>query len=577
MSYRRLGVQAPALALTLAFGVASCGKGATDSTPPLPLTTVTRIEVQLEADSVLVGDSVTATARGLNREGTVITLSAISWSTADSSIGAVSGGGVLRARNIGIVSLDAASSGAVGSRTIRIVPRALRVRVLAPDTVQLIDEVQIVAQVETSAGVALLEVAPRFSVADTSVASTAAISVGRARVIVKKPGETDLLAVVGRDTTRRRFVVRFTPLRSLTIGIDARVVSIGDSVPLQITAVDSAGRSIPVGGTILGFEPLGTMLVRNGHLIAVAPGRVVVRAQNGASLATDTVTAQGPSEFPLDLVDGDGQNPLPLKVLLSMERVAIKWRRVIRVAPPGDYVRLQIGECRNAVPVNQFITGVRVLIKLDSLPVRIAGQGGPCVVRPNGLPLLGTVSLNLFNYATLSDRKLDDLIQHEVGHVLGLGTVWGRGVFGGLVVGDSSALDPIFVGPNALAAFSRLGRSTQFAGRRIPLQLGALGHWRVDAFGGEMMSPTLVAAGQPTSSVTVAALRDLGWTVEPEAYEEYALPDAGVSGRIVSPRIQSTGDVGARSLDGDILLPRLMISSAGRKVRLDLNGRPVSR
>lgn len=557
----------------LACVLASCGKGATDSTPPLPLTTVTRIEVQLAADSVLVGDSLTAAAKGLNRAGAVIVLSAITWSTTDSSIGAVSGGGVLRARNIGTVTLDALADGALGSRTVRVVPRPLRVRVVAPDTSQLVDEIQVSSEVQSAAGLPLPEVAPRFAVADTNIATVAPIGVGRARVNGRQIGSTDLLAIIGRDTTRRRLTLRLTPLRSLALQIESRVVAVGDSVPFVLTAIDTGGRAIPSTGTILALEPVGTMLVRNGHMIAIGIGRVVVGASNGATIARDTLTAQGTSEFPLDIVDGDGQRPLPLKVLLSMERVANKWRRVIRAAPAGDFVRLQVGECRNAVSVSQFITGVRVLVKLDSLPPRIGGQGGPCVLRPNGLPLLGTISLNLFNYNLLSDQKLDDLLQHEVGHVLGLGTIWGRGSFARLVDGDSSATDPIFVGPSALAAFTRLGRSTRFAGRRVPLQLGVLGHWRSDAFSGELMSPSLIATAQPTSSVTVAALRDLGWVVEPEAYEEYALPDAVIAGS-VSSRSVSARQLGSPSLDGDLLFPQLQITTGGRKVRLDPTGKP---
>jgi Leishmanolysin len=552
----------------------SCGRGATDATPPLPLTTVTRVDVQLAADTVLVGDSVSAGARAVNREGTVLSLATIVWSTADSSIVSVTPDGVLRARNVGSVRVEAVIGGTVGSRTVRVVTRPIRVRILAPDTAQLSDEISVRADVETTTGVALPAVGARLSVSDTSVATLAVTDVGRARLVPLRPGALDLLAVVGRDTTRRRFVLRFTPLRSLSVTINARVVGVGDSVPVTITAIDSAGRSVPTGGTLLGFEPAGTMLLRNGHLLALTFGRVIVRAQNGVSLASDTLTAQSSSEFPLDLVDGDGQRPLPLKVLLSMERVAQKWRSVIRTAPPGDFVNLRIGECRNAVPVSQFITGVRVLIKLDTLPARLAGLGGPCVVRPNGLPLVGTISLNIFNYNTLPDRKLDDLIQHEVGHVLGLGTIWNRGTFSSLVNGDSASADPIFVGPNALAAFTRLGRSTQFAGRRVPIQLGALGHWRIDAFGGELMAPALSASAQPTSAVTVAALRDLGWAVEPEAYEEYSLPDAVVSGG-ATPRVQSTAPL--LMLDGDLLPPQLMIQPGGRKVRLDARGRPILR
>ena len=55
----------------------ACGRGATDSTPPLPLTTVTRLDLGLAVDTVLVGDSLSAAVRGFNREGTVLPLSVV--------------------------------------------------------------------------------------------------------------------------------------------------------------------------------------------------------------------------------------------------------------------------------------------------------------------------------------------------------------------------------------------------------------------------------------------------------------------------------------------------------------------
>ncbi len=356
---------APAL---LALSLAACGKGATDSTPPLPLTSVSRVDVQVAGDSVLIGDSVTATVRGVNRLGDVLPLPSVTWASTDTSTGSVSAEGTLRGRNVGSIRLTAQAAGVVGARTIRVVSRGVRVRLVAPDTMELIDAPRLSSEVETLAGERLTEVAPRFATADASIATVEATGVGVATVRPLLPGVTDLLAIVGRDTTRRRVTVRFTPLRSLGVAIGPRVLAIGDSLPLVVAAIDTLGRTVPAAGSIIAFEPSGALVLRNGFLVAVGIGRTVVSAANSGLTARDTLTSQAPSEFPLEIVDGDGQNPLPLRVLLSMERVAIKWRRVIRTAPAGDFVRLQIGECRNAVPVAQFITGVRVLIKLDTLP-----------------------------------------------------------------------------------------------------------------------------------------------------------------------------------------------------------------
>ena len=556
---------------------AACGKTSTDA-PQQPLTAAVRVDVQLDGDSVLVGDTVQMTARGVNREGGVVSLATVFWSTTDSSVGSISVGGVLRARNVGSVKIEVIGDGIVGSKTVRVTARPLVVRLVTPDTAQLVDDIPVSVDIRTATGAPLAEVAPRLGLSDASIATLTTVSVGHATLVPITPGTADVLAIIGKDTTRRRIVIQRTPLGSLTVSVDARVLGIGDSVPYTLTATDTLGRPIGTRGTEVGVDPSGTMIARNGYLIARAIGRVVLKAVNGSRVAQDTITGQGLSEFPLDLVDGDGQNPLPNRVLLSMERVAAKWRAVIRSAPPGEGVRLAVGECRNVVPVAQFITGVRVLIRADSIKSPVAAQGGPCAIRSNGLPLLGTVQLNAYYLSTYSDRKLDDLILHEVGHVLGIGSIWGFGTRTGLVSGDSASLDPIFVGPNALSAFGKLGGSARFTSRPVPLELRILGHWRIPTFAGELMSPYLTVAPQPLSAVTVAALKDLGWNVELEAYEEYQLPSS-----VLSPRI-GAGVVSARtappspewrSLAGDMLPPQLMIMSDGRKVPVDAHGRPL--
>ncbi|MBC7842150.1 MAG: hypothetical protein H7099_07550 [Gemmatimonadaceae bacterium] len=531
----------------------------------------------MAADSVLVGDSIVATVKGVNREGVTVALSVVVWSSTDSSVVSVSTGGVLRARNVGTVRVEVIADGVVGTKSVRIVPRdAMRVRVIAPDTAQLSDVIDVSTHVETADGVALTEVAPRFAVLDRTIATITPSAVGRARVSPLAVGSTTLLAIVGRDTTRRRIVLRLTPLRSLSVSVETRTLAVGDSAPYLVTAIDSGGRSVASSGTEVGVEPIGTMVVRNGFLVATGLGRVVLKAINGPNVARDTVTGLGPSEFPLEIVDGDGQNPLPLRMIFSMERVTARWRRIIRSGSVGEQVNIPIEGCRNRVPVAQFITGVRVLVRLDTLFNFIVAQSGPCAIRANGLPLLGTIQVNWRFYPTLSDRKLDDLLMHEVGHVLGIGSVWRSASFPGLVQGDTNALDPIFVGPNALAAFARLGGSAQFVGRTVPIEPRVLGHWRQQPFAGEVMAPSLATSPQVTSAVTVASLRDIGWNVEREAYDDYQLPASVLAGRVAPRVVTSSGDRGL-SLEGDVLMPMLMILPGGRTLKIDSPGRPPFR
>ncbi|HYW49173.1 MAG TPA: hypothetical protein VE861_01135, partial [Gemmatimonadaceae bacterium] len=190
----------PVLLLTQISG---CGRGATDGTPPLPLTALSRIDVRVDGDTLLLGDSIVATVRGVNRLGDVLPLDAVTWVSSDTGVGSVSSTGTLRGRNVGTIRLDAQSAGVVGTRTVRVVPRGVRVRLVVADTVEVVDAPQLTAEVETLAGTRLTEVAPRFASADTLIAKVQATAVGTATVRPLLPGATDLLAIVGRDTTRR--------------------------------------------------------------------------------------------------------------------------------------------------------------------------------------------------------------------------------------------------------------------------------------------------------------------------------------------------------------------------------------
>jgi hypothetical protein len=65
--------------------------------------------------------------------------------------------------------------------------------------------------------------------------------------------------------------------------------------------------------------------------------------------------------------------------------------------------------------------------------------------------------------------------------------------------------------------------------QRVPVEnaggAGTLGgHWRPAVFRDELMAGVPTAPGAPISRLTVASLRDLGYHVDPDAADPYALP-----------------------------------------------------
>jgi Leishmanolysin len=134
-----------------------------------------------------------------------------------------------------------------------------------------------------------------------------------------------------------------------------------------------------------------------------------------------------------------------------------------------------------------------------------------------------------FDTADLQDMQgdgtLGDVITHEMGHVLGIGTVWDLKRY----LKGAGTENPTFSGRNAMQAYRRLRGGTGRL-RRVPVENTggpgtADGHWRETVFRNELMSGFIAEPGNPLSQLTVASLDDLGYEVDLEAAEDYELPD----------------------------------------------------
>lgn len=164
-------------------------------------------------------------------------------------------------------------------------------------------------------------------------------------------------------------------------------------------------------------------------------------------------------------------------------------------------------------------------------PGKILGQAGPTHLRPTAagtaafLPAKGSMSFDTADLAKMeSDGTLNDVITHEMGHVLGIGTVWDRKD----VLKRPGTSNPTFSGSGAIDEY----RTLRADGRRkqVPVEnTGGPGtadsHWRETVFRNELMSGFIGAPGNPLSRMTVASLGDLGYQVDLEAGEPYVLPN----------------------------------------------------
>lgn len=230
----------------------------------------------------------------------------------------------------------------------------------------------------------------------------------------------------------------------------------------------------------------------------------------------------------------------------AFRRAADRWSTVI----VGDLPPVTIG--------GERIDDVLILAEgadIDGVG-RVLGQAGPTHLRPPAagasafLPARGEMTFDTADLARMEqENTLGDVIAHEMGHVLGIGTIWSRK---GLLRGAGTK-NPRFTGAGAMAEYGVL-RGT--AAREVPVEnMGgpgtADGHWRETLFRNELMSGFIAAANNPLSRMTVASLQDLGYRVNLDAAEPYglanlaALAEAGELTPHVAP------------VDFGVMLPRI--------------------
>jgi len=169
----------------------------------------------------------------------------------------------------------------------------------------------------------------------------------------------------------------------------------------------------------------------------------------------------------------------------------------------------------------QLIDGPGTPVAGPGSPLRnILGQAGPTMIRPSLLPVIGSMQFDTFDLADLeANGQLEDVIIHEMGHVLGIGTLWERH---GLVR-QAGTNNPVFLGRAAAAEWSTLiGEEKRLIAAPIANMGGpgsAGGHWREMRLLNELMSPTINPGVNPISRLTIASLQDLGYTVNLDAAE----------------------------------------------------------
>lgn len=178
--------------------------------------------------------------------------------------------------------------------------------------------------------------------------------------------------------------------------------------------------------------------------------------------------------------------------------------------------------------LDETIDDVLIFATIERIdgPGSILGQAGWCYARDTDLlPIVGRMVFDVDDVVALETAgRFQDVVLHEMGHVLGVGALWD---LKGLITGRGGG-DPFFTGPAARAAFIAADPNLTFGGSIVPVEnTGGPGtrdvHWREAVARNELMTGFLNAGTNPLSAITAASLRDQGYVVNDAAADDFTL------------------------------------------------------
>jgi hypothetical protein len=393
---------------------------------------------------------------------------------------------------------------------------------------------------------------------------------------------------------------------------DSGLVGYAVNVRPAVRVTDA--NNLPVSGVSVTFAAAtgggsGTGLVATTNANGVAQvASWTLGASPGVNTMTATVSGSGIAGNPVTFSDNglaatyDIQiqyfGPTPSAAVQTvMSAAAAKWTKIIyRSVGAVSNVSLPAGVCGTGTPaINRTITNLLILAKFDSIdgPGKILGQSGPCLVRTsNGLALLGVMDFDSSDVDTLlAEGALGDVMLHEMGHVIGFGTLWGPpapefGIYADCLQ-DTSALgspqDTYFSCPLARAAFDSIGglsytgAGQTVGGNKVPVEncgnapyvpprCGAAtvnSHWRETVLGNELMTGFIGAGTNPLSVLSVAAQEDLGYTVNYAGADPYTHAFAA----------PAVGGIAPRALGDDIRHGKIYVVDRSGRIVGTLPGR----
>jgi hypothetical protein len=284
-----------------------------------------------------------------------------------------------------------------------------------------------------------------------------------------------------------------------------------------------------------------------------------------AGQAAGDVSASVQSDFHIDVRFFGPEMTDEQKALFTNAAARIS-ALVIGDIPDVPLTNFQVGAVCGfpELPVlNETIDDLVIYASVQDIdgPGKILAEAGPCAFRGRAQGFLTTIGVMEFDSSDL-DRMgangiLQDVITHEMLHVLGIGTLW----YGQGLMANPGTAAVSYVGLAGKKGCADDG-GVSICATGVPVENNGVpgtadSHWRESVFQSELMTGYVNIGGMPLSAITAGSLQDMGYTVNFLAVDPFRVPTTPSSSSLIP------GDIGwERPLPG----PGAIVSPSGTAV-----------
>jgi len=389
---------------------------------------------------------------------------------------------------------------------------------------------------------------------------------------------------VARGSMRRRSLSALLVCAPFVYACSDSSAPPGAVGPLALVSIQSGIPQSALAGTalltpivIVPQDQAGRTVVNQTATFTIVAGGGFLSSNTGQTNPDGTITAPtwtlGKSDVAQEMkVDIDGKTTIVTASVQTSYSLAVRFfgasvsnsnqalftsaaarvrAFIVGSLPPVAANNLDVSGCTGSAstpPLNETISGLLMYASVDSIDGvgKTLAQAGPCYIRldatgqPDYRTVIGVMKFDSADIGALVlSGNLQEVITHEMMHIVGLGTYWGPGEKN-LLTG-SGAPGAGYTGQGGIAGCRAVGGTVSCAAS-VPVEdcvglnpsttcgAGQLeAHWKETTFRTELMTAYLNNGTNALSVMTIRSFEDLNYTVNTAAADAYTIAIGNLS------------------------------------------------